>query len=133
MTPNFSTAKSRSDCDGVTIISSSDVLREVGEHERTLTTCTHALVKPVVQTYLSNLQDLLVEDGNTIRILKSDGGLTSLGLAGELPVNILMSGPAGGVQGVADVVTRNTPYQNLITFDMGGTSTDVAIIHQGKP
>ncbi|KAL5002629.1 Hydantoinase/oxoprolinase-domain-containing protein [Aspergillus recurvatus] len=117
----------------VTIISSSDVLREVGEYERTVTTCTNALVKPVVQTYLSNLQDLLAEDGNTIRILKSDGGLTSLGLAGELPVNILMSGPAGGVQGVADVVTQNTPYKNLITFDMGGTSTDVAIIHQGKP
>ncbi|KAL4948746.1 Hydantoinase/oxoprolinase-domain-containing protein [Aspergillus filifer] len=119
--------------DDMTIICSSDVLREVGEYERTVTTCTNALVKPVVQTYLTNLQDLLAEDGNTIRILKSDGGLTSLGLAGELPVNILMSGPAGGVQGVADVVTRNTPYKNLITFDMGGTSTDVAIIHQGKP
>ncbi|KAL4766335.1 Hydantoinase/oxoprolinase-domain-containing protein [Aspergillus foveolatus] len=119
--------------DGVTIISSSDVLREVGEFERTLMTCTNALVKPVVQTYLSNLQDLLAEDGNTIRILKSDGGLTSLELAGELPINILMSGPAGGVQGVADVVTQNTPYKNLITFDIGGTSTDVAIIHQGKP
>ncbi|KAL5342310.1 Hydantoinase/oxoprolinase-domain-containing protein [Aspergillus crustosus] len=116
----------------VTVISS-DVLREVGEYERTLTTCTNAMVKPVVQTYLSNLQDLLAEDGDTIRILKSDGGLTSLGLAGELPVNILMSGPAGGVQGVADVVTRNTPYKNLITFDMGGTSTDVALIYQGKP
>ncbi|KAL3465708.1 Hydantoinase/oxoprolinase-domain-containing protein [Aspergillus heterothallicus] len=117
----------------VTIISSSEVLREVGEYERTLTTCTNALVKPVVQTYLSNLQDLLSDDGDVLRILKSDGGLTSLDLAGELPVNILMSGPAGGVQGVADVVTRNTPYKNLITFDMGGTSTDVALIYQGKP
>ncbi|THC89051.1 hypothetical protein EYZ11_011500 [Aspergillus tanneri] len=110
-----------------------DVLREVGEYERTVTTCTNALVKPVVQNYLSNLQDLLAEDGNIIRILKSDGGLTSLDMAGELPVNILMSGPAGGVQGVADVVARNTPYKNLITFDMGGTSTDCALIHQGKP
>ncbi|KAF5863323.1 hypothetical protein ETB97_010323 [Aspergillus alliaceus] len=117
----------------VTIISSSDVLREVGEYERTVTTCTNALVKPVVQSYLGNLRDLLAEDGNTIRILKSDGGLTSLDLAGQLPVNILMSGPAGGVQGVADVVTRNTPYKNLITFDMGGTSTDCALIYQGKP
>ncbi|EAU29428.1 conserved hypothetical protein [Aspergillus terreus NIH2624] len=117
----------------VTIIRSSDVLREVGEYERTVTTCTNALVKPVVRTYLSSLQDLLAEDGEVIRILKSDGGLTSLGLAGQLPVNILMSGPAGGVQGVADVVTRNTPYKNLITFDMGGTSTDVALIYQGKP
>ncbi|KAA8644651.1 uncharacterized protein ATNIH1004_008857 [Aspergillus tanneri] len=117
----------------VTVICSSDVLREVGEYERTVTTCTNALVKPVVQNYLSNLQDLLAEDGNIIRILKSDGGLTSLDMAGELPVNILMSGPAGGVQGVADVVARNTPYKNLITFDMGGTSTDCALIHQGKP
>ncbi|KAB8225776.1 Hydantoinase/oxoprolinase-domain-containing protein [Aspergillus novoparasiticus] len=104
----------------IPIICSGDVLREVGEYERTVTTCTNALVKPVVQSYLGNLRDLLAEDGNTIRILKSDGGLTSLDLAGELPVNILMSGPAGGVQGVADVVTRNTPYKNLITFDMGG-------------
>ncbi|KAB8073069.1 Hydantoinase/oxoprolinase-domain-containing protein [Aspergillus leporis] len=117
----------------VAIICSGDVLREVGEYERTVTTCTNALVKPVVQSYLGNLQDLLAEDGHTIRILKSDGGLTSLDLAGELPVNILMSGPAGGVQGVADVVTRNTPYKNLITFDMGGTSTDCALIYQGKP
>jgi 5-oxoprolinase (ATP-hydrolysing) len=117
----------------ITIIRSSDVLREVGEYERTVTTCTNALVKPVVQTYLSNLATLLAGDGDVIRILKSDGGLTSLDLAGELPVNILMSGPAGGVQGVADVVTRNTPYKNLITFDMGGTSTDVALIYQGKP
>ncbi|KAE8155063.1 Hydantoinase/oxoprolinase-domain-containing protein [Aspergillus avenaceus] len=117
----------------ITVICSSDVLREVGEYERTVTTCTNALVKPVVQSYLGNLRDLLAEDGNTIRILKSDGGLTSLDLAGELPVNILMSGPAGGVQGVADVVTRNTPYKNLITFDMGGTSTDCALIYQGKP
>ncbi|KAE8164571.1 Hydantoinase/oxoprolinase-domain-containing protein [Aspergillus tamarii] len=117
----------------IPIICSGNVLREVGEYERTVTTCTNALVKPVVQSYLGNLRDLLAEDGNTIRILKSDGGLTSLDLAGELPVNILMSGPAGGVQGVADVVTRNTPYKNLITFDMGGTSTDCALIYQGKP
>ncbi|KAL3475832.1 Hydantoinase/oxoprolinase-domain-containing protein [Aspergillus californicus] len=117
----------------LTIITSSDVLREVGEYERTVTTCTNALVKPVVQNYLTNLRDLLAEDGDVLRILKSDGGLTSLDLAGELPVNILMSGPAGGVQGVADVVTQNTPYKNLITFDMGGTSTDVALIYQGKP
>ncbi|KAI9043633.1 putative hydantoin utilization protein A [Aspergillus affinis] len=117
----------------VTIICSSDVMREVGEYERTVTACTNGLVKPVVRSYLGNLRELLSNDGDTIRILKSDGGLTSLELAGELPVNILMSGPAGGVQGVADVVTRNTPYKNLITFDMGGTSTDCALIYQGRP
>ncbi|KAL2819167.1 Hydantoinase/oxoprolinase-domain-containing protein [Aspergillus granulosus] len=115
------------------LIRSSDILREVGEYERTVTTCTNALVKPVMQTYLSNLQTLLAEDGDVIRILKSDSGFTSLDLAGQLLVNILISGPAGGIQGVADVVTQNTPFKNLITFDMGGTSTDVALIYQGKP
>ncbi|KAK1143745.1 hypothetical protein N8T08_006146 [Aspergillus melleus] len=105
------------------IICSSDVMKEVGEYERTVTACTNGLVKPVVQSYLGNLRELLSDDG----------GLTNLELAGKLPVNILMSGPAGGVQGVADVVTRNTPYKYLMTFDIGGTSTDCALIYQGKP
>lgn len=117
----------------IAIICSSDVLREAGEYERTVTTCTNAVVKPVVQTYLSKLSHSLAADSDTIRILKSDGGLTSVGLAGELPVNILMSGPAGGVKGVADAVARSTPYKNLITLDMGGTSTDCALIYDGKP
>ncbi|KAL4756299.1 Hydantoinase/oxoprolinase N-terminal region-domain-containing protein [Aspergillus foveolatus] len=118
---------------GITVIHSSDVLHEVGEYKRTVTTCTSALIKPVVQTYLGNLQTLLAEDREVICILKSDSRLTSLDLAGQLPVNILMSSPAGGVQGVADIVTQNTPYKNLITFDMGRTSTDVALVYQGKP
>jgi 5-oxoprolinase (ATP-hydrolysing) len=117
----------------IAIICSADVLREVGEYERTVTTCTNTLVKPVVQTYLHNLSEVLAAESETIRVLKSDGGLTSLTLASELPVNILMSGPAGGVRGVADVVARSTPYQNLITLDMGGTSTDCALIYNGQP
>ncbi|KAJ5678753.1 hypothetical protein N7462_006997 [Penicillium macrosclerotiorum] len=117
----------------VAIICSADVLREVGEYERTVTTCTNTLVKPVVQTYLENLSKTLVAESETIRVLKSDGGLTSLTLASELPVNILMSGPAGGVKGVADVVAQSTPYKNLITLDMGGTSTDCALIYNGRP
>ncbi|KAJ5788382.1 hypothetical protein N7457_003372 [Penicillium paradoxum] len=117
----------------VAIICSADVLREVGEYERTVTTCTNTLVKPVVQKYLQNLSEVLAAESETIRVLKSDGGLTSLTLASELPVNILMSGPAGGVKGVADVVTRSTPYKNLITLDMGGTSTDCAVIYNGQP
>ncbi|OQE18380.1 hypothetical protein PENSTE_c018G08039 [Penicillium steckii] len=117
----------------VAVICSADVLREVGEYERTVTTCTNTLVKPVVQTYLQNLSEALAKESETIRVLKSDGGLTSLILASELPVNILMSGPAGGVKGVADVVARGTPYKNLITLDMGGTSTDCALIYNGQP
>jgi 5-oxoprolinase (ATP-hydrolysing) len=74
----------------VEIICSSDVLPEAGEYERTVTASANAVVKPIVKRYLSNLQKLLSSDSKTIRILKSDGGLTSLDLAGELPVNLLM-------------------------------------------
>ncbi|KAJ5106415.1 hypothetical protein N7456_003090 [Penicillium angulare] len=119
--------------ENVAVVCSAEVLREVGEYERTVTTCTNTLVKPIVQNYLQNLSDKLSDDNDAIRVLKSDGGLTSLNLASELPVNILMSGPAGGVKGVADVVTRSTPYKNLITLDMGGTSTDCAVICNGQP
>ena len=117
----------------VEIVLSSEVLPVPGEYERTETTTVNAVVKPVVKRYLRNLQNLLTEDTDTIRILKSDGDLTSVDLAGELPVNILMSGPAGGVKGISHVVARNTSYKNLITLDMGGTSTDCALIPQSVP
>lgn len=59
--------------------------------------------------------------------------MTSLYFAGELAVNSLMSGPAGGVRGIADVVAKIKQHKNLITLDIGGTSTDVAIIVDGSP
>jgi 5-oxoprolinase (ATP-hydrolysing) len=117
----------------VDIICSSDVLREAGEYERSVTTSANALVMPVVKNYLGKLTNALKEDSGTIRILKSDGGLTSLDVAGQSPVSILMSGPAGGVQGVADAISKSTKFKNLITLDMGGTSTDCAVIHEGQP
>ena len=117
----------------VDIICSSDVLREAGEYERSVTTGANALVMPVVKKYLGKLSAALREDSETIRILKSDGGLTSLEVAGRSPVSILMSGPAGGVRGVADAICSGTEYKNLITLDMGGTSTDCAVIYQGNP
>jgi 5-oxoprolinase (ATP-hydrolysing) len=112
----------------VEIVTSTDVLPEIQEYERTVTTTANAIVKPVVKRYMQNLQRKLSADTDTIRILKSDGDLTSVGLAGELPVHILMSGPAGGVKGVSHLVAKNTPYKNVITFDMGGTSTDCALL-----
>jgi 5-oxoprolinase (ATP-hydrolysing) len=117
----------------VEIVRSSDVLPLPGEYERTETTTTNAVVKPVVKRYLRNLQNMLSEDTGTLRILKSDGDLTSVDLAGELPVNVLMSGPAGGVIGVSHVVAAHTPWKNLVTLDMGGTSTDCALIPNSNP
>ncbi|KAG5291467.1 5-oxoprolinase [Histoplasma ohiense] len=117
----------------VEIVCSTDVLPETGEYERTVTAAANAMVKPIVKRYLSGLQNLLKDDSSIIRVLKSDGAMTSLELAGDVPVNCLMSGPAGGVRGIADVVAKNTPFKNLITLDIGGTSTDVAIIVDGSP
>ncbi|KAJ1327652.1 5-oxoprolinase (ATP-hydrolyzing) [Microdochium nivale] len=118
--------------DKIEVVCSADVLPEAGEYERTVTAASNAVVKPIVKRYMEGLEKLLRSDSKTIRILKSDGALTSLKLAGDLPVNLLMSGPAGGVQGVVDVIAKQTPYKNLITLDMGGTSTDVALISEGK-
>jgi 5-oxoprolinase (ATP-hydrolysing) len=112
----------------VEIVTSTDVLPEIQEYERTVTTAANAIVKPVVKKYMQNLQKELARYTDTVRILKSDGDLTSVHLAGETPVHILMSGPAGGVKAVSHLVANNTPYKNLITFDMGGTSTDCALL-----
>lgn len=113
----------------VEVVTSTEVLPEIQEYERTVTTTANAIVKPVVKRYMENLQSKLSEVTDIIRILKSDGDLTTCHLAGELPVHILMSGPAGGVKAVSHLVAKSTPYKNLITFDMGGTSTDCALLH----
>jgi 5-oxoprolinase (ATP-hydrolysing) len=112
----------------VEVVTSTDVLPEIQEYERTVTTAANAIVKPVVKKYMYNLQKMLANDTDTLRILKSDGDLTTVELAGETPVRILMSGPAGGVKAVSHLVAKNTPFKNLVTFDMGGTSTDCALL-----
>ncbi|EME45976.1 hypothetical protein DOTSEDRAFT_86653 [Dothistroma septosporum NZE10] len=117
----------------VAVSLSHEVLPELGEYERTVTAAANAVVKPEVKRYMKGLSDKLTEDTSTVRILKSDGGLTNLELAGELPVNILMSGPAGGVRGITSIIANATEHKNLITLDMGGTSTDVALITNAQP
>ncbi|KAF2263015.1 hypothetical protein CC78DRAFT_519086 [Lojkania enalia] len=112
----------------VEVVTSTAVLPEIQEYERTVTTTANAIVKPVVKRYMNNLEKMLSADTDTIRILKSDGDLTTPVISGELPVNILMSGPAGGVKAVSHLVAKNTPFKNLITLDMGGTSTDCALL-----
>ncbi|PVH98509.1 hypothetical protein DM02DRAFT_719320 [Periconia macrospinosa] len=115
----------------IEVVTSTDILPEIQEYERTVTTTANAIVKPVVKRYMNNLRKMLQEDTETIRILKSDGDLTSVELAGEKPVQILMSGPAGGVKAVSHLVAKNTSFKNLITLDMGGTSTDCALLSGG--
>jgi N-methylhydantoinase A len=113
---------------------SSDILPEMREYERALTTVANSYVRPTVAKYLGNLESKLNSEKITakFKVLRSDGGLMSFGVAEEAPVNLLMSGPAGGVTG-ALWVCQQAGFQNLLTFDMGGTSTDVALIENGDP
>jgi N-methylhydantoinase A len=110
------------------------VLPEMQEYERTLTTVANAAMRPVVGRYVSNLRGRLreVEMQGKIALLRSDGGLMASETAEVHPVNLLMSGPAGGVAG-ALWVARQAGLKNLLTLDVGGTSTDVALIENGEP
>ncbi|MFN2099923.1 hydantoinase/oxoprolinase family protein [Altererythrobacter sp. MF3-039] len=113
---------------------SHEVLPEMQEYERTLSTVANAAVRPVVGNYVSNLRTKLADAGVTgkLSLLRSDGGLMSSQKAELHPVNILMSGPAGGVTG-AVWVAKNAGLKNILTLDVGGTSTDVALIENLEP
>jgi N-methylhydantoinase A len=110
------------------------VLPEMQEYERTLTTVANAAVRPLVGRYVRNLRDKLekVEMTGRLSLLRSDGGLMSSQKSEEHPVSLLMSGPAGGVTG-ALWVAKNAGLDNILTLDVGGTSTDVALIEHGEP
>ena len=119
---------------GVPISLSHVVLPEMQEYERTLTTVANASVRPIVGKYVRNLRSKLRGSGmaGSLSLLRSDGGLMSSEKAEEHPVSLLMSGPAGGVTG-ALWVGRNAGIRNILTLDVGGTSTDVALIEDLDP
>ena len=112
---------------------SSEVIPEMQEYERAVTTVANSYVRPKVHHYIRNLATELRDRMGEVNldILRSDGGLSSAENAANFPVNLLMSGPAGGVTG-AMWVAKTAGYNNLLTLDMGGTSTDVALIDKGE-
>lgn len=113
---------------------SHEVLPEMKEYERALTSVANSLVRPVMAMYVSNLRSELRKLGmnGRINLLRSDGGLMGSEKAEMAPVNLLMSGPAGGVTG-ALWVSKHANIDNILTLDVGGTSTDVALIENGAP
>ena len=119
---------------GIAVSLSSDVLPELREYERTITTVANAYVQPQVNKYMRHLEAQLTDAGvkGKLFILKSDGGLISARTAGDNPVSVMMSGPAGGVIGAA-WVAEQAGYKDFLTFDMGGTSTDVALVQNLTP
>jgi N-methylhydantoinase A len=119
---------------GIPVSLSSDVVPEMQEYERTVTTVANSYVRPKVSRYIANLKAKIEKTADAVKlhILRSDGGLAGADAAEEFPVNLLMSGPAGGVTGALWVAAQ-AGFQNLLTVDVGGTSTDVALIQNGAP
>jgi N-methylhydantoinase A len=119
---------------GVPVSLSSRVLPELREYERALTTVANGYVQPQVARYVANLGEQLAAEGvrASLSILRSDGGLAVADAAIGAPVTMLLSGPAGGVAG-AVWVAEQSGYRDLLTFDMGGTSTDIALVQGLKP
>ena len=113
---------------------SSDILPEFREYDRTITTVMNDYVRPIMRRYLSRMQERLAANGVTanLHIVRSDGGLMSAEAASARPVHTVLSGPAGGVTGVA-MIAQRTGHKRLLAFDMGGTSTDVSVIIDGEP
>jgi len=110
---------------GLVVCASHEVLPEYREFERWSTTVINAYVMPLIDQYLSKLQRQLT--GSTVRIMQSNGGSISAAAARRQPVRLILSGPAAGVVG-ARAVASAAGYRRIISFDMGGTSTDVSLI-----
>lgn len=106
---------------------SSGVLPEAGEYERGIATWLNAWLGPRVQHYLARLQEGV--GAAPVSMMQSSGGTVALAQAGERAVNLLLSGPAGGLA-AARYLGQSLGEEALLTFDMGGTSTDVAMVRQ---
>jgi N-methylhydantoinase A len=119
---------------GFPVTLSSDVLPEFREYERALTACMNSYVRPKVATYVDQLQSSLGEIGATaeVTLLRSDAGLMTTREAMRNPIYGVLSGPSGGVAG-ALFIARRAGFDDILTFDMGGTSTDVALCQNGQP
>ena len=103
---------------------SSEVVGEFREYERASTTCVNAYVAPVMARYLRRLESRV--DTEEIQVLESSGGRVGIERAANYPVHTVLSGPAGGVVGAKTAATE-AGIDRLISFDMGGTSTDVSL------
>ena len=118
---------------GLSISRSSDVLPQIKEYERVSTTIVNAYVGPLVRHYLTNLEQRLMEAGfkGSLFIVLSHGGMAPVEEASRLAAGTVLSGPAGGVSGArrcADLLG----ISDLVPFDMGGTSTDISLISEGR-
>lgn len=113
---------------------SSEVLPQFREYERFTTTGLNAYIGPTTAKYIKQLEKTLKEQGYTakVHLMQSFGGVASAQAAQEKPVNLLLSGPVGGVLG-AIWTTKLTDINNVITLDIGGTSADISVLADLQP
>lgn len=112
---------------------SSEVVAEMGEYQRTVTTCANAYVQPLMATYLQKLERELAVRGfsGPLRLMHSAGGLVSSQTAVKLPIRLLESGPAGGGLATA-LFGALAGKSDVISFDMGGTTAKACMIEGGR-
>ena len=112
---------------GLPISASHLILPEFREYERAATVVVNAYLAPKMRSYLRGLEQTLLHDGAQLTIMQSSGGILPAEIATREPVRTILSGPAGGVMGALDVA-RDAGVKRILSFDMGGTSTDVALL-----
>lgn len=113
---------------GVPVSLSHEILPEFREYERTATVTANAYLLPVMSRYLGEVAGVIRRGRRTrVQVMQSNGGTVSARVAASQPVRTLLSGPAGGVVGARAVAAR-AGLEQIISFDMGGTSTDVALL-----
>ncbi len=115
---------------------SSDVAPQIREYYRLSTTVVNAYLNPKLEHYIDALGERLSAEGCSERqryIMRSNGGVASFAAAAKRSVQTILSGPAAGVVASSRLVAESGGFENVVTFDMGGTSTDVALIEGGRP
>jgi N-methylhydantoinase A len=117
----------------VAVTASHEVTKEWREYERTSTTVLNSYVKPVAASYVDRLNKKLLEnEANSHNyIMQSNGGTTTFGQAKEIPINMVESGPVAGIYGAA-VLGEMIGEENIIAFDIGGTTAKCSLINKGK-
>jgi N-methylhydantoinase A len=120
---------------GLRVSASHEVLPEIREFERTSTTVVNAYLLPIMSNYLTAIEAIAcrairgsaTRTKTRVQVMQSNGGIISASAAAKEPVRTILSGPAGGVLG-AEYIADLAGYDKIISFDMGGTSTDVALL-----
>jgi N-methylhydantoinase A len=125
---------------GIPVCISTDILAEFREYERASTVVLNAYLLPVMERYLASLTELLADPAEglglardvQVMVMEASGGLMTVATARDKPVHTVLSGPAGGVVASAHVA-RLSGFDDIITLDMGGTSTDISLVLGGVP